>query len=596
MKYLTNIDLNKNQLMNAVGHKLATAPSNPVEGQEYYDTVLHKKFYFNGTDWIEQDGLEAMMTGADIVTAINGSTSKIDDDNLSANVNTAITNSHTHTNMSVLNNTTASYTTELNTILNSVEENADVTDATNVGSAIHGTTGKTTPVNADTVAIINSEASNTLAKVTWANIKATLKTYFDTLYNNYSHPNHTGDVTSTGDGATVITNNSVTNTKLADMATNTIKGRKTTGTGDPEDLSASDVRTILNIEDGANNYVHPNHSGDVTSTGDGATVIGDDKVTNAKLANMPTMTIKGNNTASTADPTDLTATEVRALLNVENGAQVNTVTSVAGKQGVVSLTSSDVGLGNVTNNAQIKKSTSSVNGNIPTWNGTTGDALNSGYSVETTLTGSTSAIPRADAVKTYVDSLLGANDAMIYKGTLGTGGTITALPTTYDVGWTYKVISAGTYAGNVCQAGDMVIAIVGRTGSGNQNTDWTVVQANIDGAVTGPTSSTNGNFPVFDGATGKVIKNSTYSPSSFATASHNHDSIYPKKYTTTLGGSTSQVITHNLNTRDLTVTIRETASPYAIVYTDVELTTVNTITVKFAETPTSNQYTITIIG
>ena len=33
--------------------------------------------------------------------------------------------------------------------------------------------------------------------------------------NNYSHPNHTGDVTSTGDGATVIANNAVTSAKLA---------------------------------------------------------------------------------------------------------------------------------------------------------------------------------------------------------------------------------------------------------------------------------------------------------------------------------------------------------------------------------------------
>jgi len=36
-----------------------------------------------------------------------------------------------------------------------------------------------------------------------------------TSANNYTHPNHTGDVTSTGDGATVIANNAVTSAKLA---------------------------------------------------------------------------------------------------------------------------------------------------------------------------------------------------------------------------------------------------------------------------------------------------------------------------------------------------------------------------------------------
>jgi hypothetical protein len=49
----------------------------------------------------------------------------------------------------------------------------------------------------------------------------------------------------------------VTNAKLANMAINTIKGRISTGTGDPEDLTAANVRTIINVADGANNYVHP---------------------------------------------------------------------------------------------------------------------------------------------------------------------------------------------------------------------------------------------------------------------------------------------------------------------------------------------------
>ena len=66
--------------------------------------------------------------------------------------------------------------------LDGIEAAADVTDAGNVGSSIHGATAKTTPVDADTVPLIDSEASNVLKKVTWANIKATLKTYFDTVY------------------------------------------------------------------------------------------------------------------------------------------------------------------------------------------------------------------------------------------------------------------------------------------------------------------------------------------------------------------------------------------------------------------------------
>lgn len=69
--------------------------------------------------------------------------------------------------------------------------------------------------------------------------------------NNYAHPDHTGDVTSTGDGATVIASNVVDNAKLSDIAQNTIKGRVSAGSGDPEDLTATQVRTLLNVEDGA---------------------------------------------------------------------------------------------------------------------------------------------------------------------------------------------------------------------------------------------------------------------------------------------------------------------------------------------------------
>ena len=64
-----------------------------------------------------------------------------------------------------------------------------------------------------------------------------------------SNANHTGDVT--GASALTIANNAVTNSKAADMATARIKGRVTTGTGDPEDLTAAQARTLLNVESGA---------------------------------------------------------------------------------------------------------------------------------------------------------------------------------------------------------------------------------------------------------------------------------------------------------------------------------------------------------
>jgi len=51
-----------------------------------------------------------------------------------------------------------------------------------VAAPTHAASSKTTPVDADEFPLIDSAASFGLKKLTWANLKATLKTYFDTLY------------------------------------------------------------------------------------------------------------------------------------------------------------------------------------------------------------------------------------------------------------------------------------------------------------------------------------------------------------------------------------------------------------------------------
>jgi hypothetical protein len=71
LKYLTHINLNKNQLQNAVIHPLGTDPSAPAEGQIYYNsTAGNKKVYiYNGTAWANISGdISAVVAG----TALTG--------------------------------------------------------------------------------------------------------------------------------------------------------------------------------------------------------------------------------------------------------------------------------------------------------------------------------------------------------------------------------------------------------------------------------------------------------------------------------------------------------------------------------------------
>ena len=125
------------------------------------------------------------------------------------------------------------------------------------------------------------------------------------------------------------------------------------------------------------------------------------------------------------------------------------------------------------------------------------------------------------ATKQYVDRLVaGINDF-----TVGVVDTDIPLPATdYEVGQTFRVAEAGTYAGVECEAGDLIIVIADYADT-FKNSDFLVVQTNVDGAVTGPDASTDANIVVFDGTTGRKIKDSTVTIASVSDAvakAHEH--------------------------------------------------------------------------
>lgn len=83
-----------------------------------------------------------------------------------------------------------------------------------------------------------------------------------------------------------------------------------------------------------------------------------------------------------------------------------------------------------------------------------------------------------------------ANDAMRFKGTIGLtsannyiiNGVEAEFPSkTAEVGDTYRVVTAGRYAGVQCEVGDLLICII--ADSTGKNTAWTVAQTNINGQI-----------------------------------------------------------------------------------------------------------------
>lgn len=79
----------------------------------------------------------------------------------------------------------------------------------------------------------------------------------------------------------------------------------------------------------------------------------------------------------------------------------------------------------------------------------------------------------------------------------------------YKAGQKYVVALAGTYLGQKCEIGDLILIVKDYNVESASNADGIVLQSNIDGAVTSADpSAIEGEIVVMSGATGKVIKSS----------------------------------------------------------------------------------------
>ena len=149
-----------------------------------------------------------------------------------------------------------------------------------------------------------------------------------------------GDATlNTTTGALTLANGAVTLGKQANLAANSLIGNNTASAAAPVALTAAQVKSLLaiattdvsglgalatasnvNLTSQATGTLQaaqePAHSGDVTNgAGSLALTIAANAVTNAKAAQMAALTFKGNNTATVANPGDLTIDQMQVALN-----------------------------------------------------------------------------------------------------------------------------------------------------------------------------------------------------------------------------------------------------------------------------------------
>jgi hypothetical protein len=129
---------------------------------------------------------------------------------------------------------------------------------------------------------------------------------------------------------TEVADDAITYAKIQNVsADERILGRVSGANGVVEELTKAQMLTMMNVADGSNAYTHPNHSGEVTSTADGATVIASNIVDedNLKISNSPTngyaLTAQSGNTGG------MTWAEMSAGTTL-TGSTNNTIPTVTG--------------------------------------------------------------------------------------------------------------------------------------------------------------------------------------------------------------------------------------------------------------------------
>lgn len=758
MLYLANLDLNKNQLLNAALQKLAVAPAEPVAGQIYFNTEAGRAFIWTGTAWLGMDSIGATMTAENIVSAINGSTYIIDDDNLSPTVRAVIAASHTSHAISDVTGLQGALDGKVDDgqVLTNVPANAKFTDTI---TSINGKTGVI--VKADIVALgipaqdtvythpstdgtlhvpatgtTNDgkvlKAGATAGSLVWATDNDTITTINgktgaivkadivalgipaqDTTYGVFSTgsnglvPKTTtsnttdflrrdgtwatppdtkytlpiagaslggvkagGDITIDATGVITVNDNShdhtitnitglqtaldgkvddsqvltdvPANAKFTDTITTIngktgailkadivalgIPGQDTTYSNATTTvaglMSSADKTKLDGVATNANNYSHPTGDGNLHVPITGTTNNG--KVLKAGPTAGSLIWSDDNDTKYTAG-TGLTLTGT--VFTPTFGTTVGTVaqgndarftdarTPKAHTHAITDVTNLQTALDGKVDDSQVLT-------DVPA-NAIFTDTV-------TSINGKTGVIAKADIVALGIpaqDTTYGVfnttTNGLVPKTTtsnttdyLRRDGTWATPP---DTKYTLPIASASTLGG-IKSGTDITIDASGNVSVNNNSHEHTI--ANVTGlqtaldaketpsGATAKASVAENNAKSYTDTkiaalvdsspaaldTLNELANALGNDPNFATSMTTMISQKTNKYTTTVASATAVVITHNLNSRDVIVQLRETASPYAMVMADVEMTSVNTITLKFAVAPAAGVYTVTVIG
>jgi hypothetical protein len=455
-KYLSNIDLNKNQLQNAALHPVATAPATPAEGQVYFDTTAGDKmmYFWDGTAWVamgSQGDITEIQTTTSAQLTITDGGGPIPS---LAIVTSAVTNGGTAL-------ATGDQIYEFVTGFGyGIVDSVDVNGSTFINVTDGGTA-------ADPVFTVSLSATGTPSSTTFLrgdNVWATV-----------------GDITAVTAGTYL------------------------NGGGTSGDVT---VNHDLTSRTDTTSSASPAHGGTFTAV-DSVTSNSTGHITaiNLKTVTLPadtnTTSLPVKNSGGSTQFTSTDATGIRFA-----GTGSTTVSFTAGTQ----LVTIDSGNETITLSGDVTGSgTTSITTTISA--GAVDFAMLNPAAIVTEAEGianndNDTTLPTSAAVKDYVDSNIVGG--LIYQGGYNAATNTPDLDVSPSAsikqGWTYTVTADGSFFTEQVRVGDVLIA---ETNAPTSLADWTTVQNNIDLASTttvGIASFSSDNFAV--SAAGQVtIKN-----------------------------------------------------------------------------------------
>jgi hypothetical protein len=469
--FVTDINLNKNELQNARIQGLSTAPSSPVTGQIYYDTSNNTMYYYNGLSspngpWMSMSGSTEVIQdviGSAVLGGV-GLSATYDDTAGTTSIdldNTAVTAGSYGSSTAI-----PTFTVDAQGRLTAA---GTATVATTLSIAAESGTADTVNLLTDTLTFAAGEGINTTVTDNTITIAGE-----DASTSNKGVASFNSDDFNTTDG----------HVELEDTVVKTV-------TTDSGALTPSGHGLSILGGEGI----------DVTHTGTSITVAGEDATT----------TNKGVASFADADFTVTTGAVTIKNVNLATQTTGNYIATIAGTANEVEVSGS----------------------------GSENSAVTIGLPNDVTITNN-----------------------LTVGGNLNVTGTINSVNTTQVNIVDNKI---------------------------NLNTDFTG----------SPTADAGIRVERGDGADVEILWNETNDNWTLTNNGTNYHAIVRKfasDITTTESAPFTFTATHNLGTRDVTVQVFATASPYNQIECDVDHTSTSVVTLTFAAAPTAGQYRVVITG